>query len=419
MNIKQKIQSAAVICLQLMFLTMFACSQTNAQVFSIGQFAFSPKSIFPFESLLTDETSPIVHTSLMKDAKFAAELRVKSGGAMNVGKSLNFVFTVKDLQGNPVKNLQVVHEKLMHVMIISDDLSIFDHVHPVLQPDGSFLLDYKFTSGGKYKIYVDYTPQNSGQVVDLFDVDVVGKPYVRQNLVTDTNFTKTIDNLTFTFKPDKPLQTGSGILLGVYVKDSTGKPVTNLQKYLGALAHFVIISEDRSKFLHAHPLDTDHTEDGEDDDHKVESSNKKSETEKPTVQAHTEFPIPGLYKMWAQFQYNGKVIVVPFVFRVADNPDAKIEQNQEFPKDAVKVTISGQGYEPSSINVQKGALVKLAFYRADANNCGGEVVFPKLNIRRTLPVGKIVTVEFTPTETGEISFACGMNMYHGKIIVTD
>jgi len=69
--------------------------------------------------------------------------------------------------------------------------------------------------------------------------------------------------------------------------------------------------------------------------------------------------------------------------------------------------------------VKKGQPVKLAFTRTDANNCGGEVVFAKQNIKKKLPVGEIVTVEFTPQEAGEIAFTCGMEMYKGKVIVAE
>ena len=84
---------------------------------------------------------------------------------------------------------------------------------------------------------------------------------------------------------------------------------------------------------------------------------------------------------------------------------------------AIKITVSKNGYEPSEIKVEKDKPVKIAFYRADSQNCGGEVVFPKLNIRQRLPVGETVLVEFTPTDSGEISFACGMNMLKGKVLV--
>src|SRR5687767_12885991 len=83
----------------------------------------------------------------------------------------------------------------------------------------------------------------------------------------------------------------------------------------------------------------------------------------------------------------------------------------------IKVTVSKRGYEPKSIAVKKGQRVKLAFLRTDEQNCGGEVVFPRLNISRKLPVGETVMIEFTPRESGEIGFFCGMNMLRGKVLV--
>jgi plastocyanin domain-containing protein len=85
----------------------------------------------------------------------------------------------------------------------------------------------------------------------------------------------------------------------------------------------------------------------------------------------------------------------------------------------VRINISQRGYSPASVSVRKGRTVRLVFYRADASNCGEELVFPALNIKRDIPVRKPVAVTLTPRRTGEISFACGMDMYRGKILVTN
>lgn len=85
----------------------------------------------------------------------------------------------------------------------------------------------------------------------------------------------------------------------------------------------------------------------------------------------------------------------------------------------VKIRVSENGFSPSSIEVEAGHKLNLVFNRADKNNCGNEVVFPKLNIRKTLPVKKNVIVSFTPTESGEITFTCGLGMYKGTIVVSE
>lgn len=88
-----------------------------------------------------------------------------------------------------------------------------------------------------------------------------------------------------------------------------------------------------------------------------------------------------------------------------------------FPQAQLKLPFPKNGYEPASLNAKKGEKLMLAFYRADAENCGGEVVFPKLKITKKLPVGETILVEITPTESGELAFACGMDMLKGKVLV--
>ena len=82
----------------------------------------------------------------------------------------------------------------------------------------------------------------------------------------------------------------------------------------------------------------------------------------------------------------------------------------------VKIRVTKDGFNPSSIRAEKGYPLTLVFYRADNKGCGREVVFESLNIRKKLPLKKNVTIVITPQETGEIAFACGMGMMKGTIV---
>ena len=83
----------------------------------------------------------------------------------------------------------------------------------------------------------------------------------------------------------------------------------------------------------------------------------------------------------------------------------------------VKVTVKG-GYAPDVIVVRKGQPVRLDFYRDETASCSEQVVFGDFGIARDLPAFKTTSIEFTPDKSGEFSFACGMNMMRGKLIVT-
>ncbi|MCL5784195.1 MAG: cupredoxin domain-containing protein [Patescibacteria group bacterium] len=85
-------------------------------------------------------------------------------------------------------------------------------------------------------------------------------------------------------------------------------------------------------------------------------------------------------------------------------------------KNEVDITVSG-GYSPEVILVPRGKTTKINFIRTDPTDCLSEVVLPDFKIKKQLPLNKKVSVEITPEKAGEYGYACGMNMYHGKIVV--
>lgn len=365
-------------------------------------------------------------TTTNVERAFKVDFKSESG-TIQAGQPATLAFTVKDKQGAVVKDLQIVHEKQMHLLVVSRDLAEFYHVHPEQSADGSYRVQHTFPNGGEYKLYADFTPKEATQVVEQVDIKVAGTERARVTLVADANFTKTVNGLRVVMKPDGAIKGGQELMLNFATFDAaTNKPATDLQNYLGELAHFVIISADMKDFVHAHPMSKgEHDNSGKTDDHNADGhkhSTMEGVTTKPSqseVAAHTAFPRSGLYKVWAQFQRGGEVITVPFVVNVAGGEQKAEVKPANVPEGAIKVTLSGDGYEPSSIPVKKGQPVKLAFYRADADNCGGEVVFAKQNIKKKLPVGETVLVELTPQETGDIAFTCGMGMYKGKLVVSE
>jgi plastocyanin domain-containing protein len=82
----------------------------------------------------------------------------------------------------------------------------------------------------------------------------------------------------------------------------------------------------------------------------------------------------------------------------------------------IQVTVKG-GYSPDVIVVRRGKPVRLQFYRDETASCSEQVVLGDFGIAKELPAFKTTPVEFIPDKAGEFTFACGMNMMRGKIIV--
>jgi len=84
--------------------------------------------------------------------------------------------------------------------------------------------------------------------------------------------------------------------------------------------------------------------------------------------------------------------------------------------DEIEILVQG-GYKPDVIKVKKGKSVTLKFNRKDPSSCLEEVVIPDFGIRQYLKLNDITEVKLNPHEAGEFEISCGMNMFHGKIIV--
>jgi plastocyanin domain-containing protein len=89
------------------------------------------------------------------------------------------------------------------------------------------------------------------------------------------------------------------------------------------------------------------------------------------------------------------------------------------PPEPVKVAIAvtDEGYTPARIEVARGQRVTLAFTRTTTTECLEKVVIPSQSVEKALPVGQEVDVTFTPSAKGEVPFACGMDMFHGLVVV--
>jgi ribosomal protein S9 len=196
-----------------------------------------------------------------------------------------FTISVTDRAGKPVQEFAVNHEKLNHMIVVSEDLGQYYHLHPEYKGNGVFTQSFSLAEG-VYKAFVDVKPKDMEYAVTPIAIQV-GQAHAHdlKPLVPETRFTKTIDGYKVTMNPSS-LQSGQPVTLAFTVHDAAPEP------YLGALGHVVILDEKADKYVHVHPL---------------------SETE---TRFETQFSHPGLYKIWAEFQLKGKVVIYPFVVEV-------------------------------------------------------------------------------------------------------
>lgn len=83
----------------------------------------------------------------------------------------------------------------------------------------------------------------------------------------------------------------------------------------------------------------------------------------------------------------------------------------------VELSVTEKGFEPNQINVKPGEPVTLKVTRKTDSTCATAIQIPAKNIKKDLPLNKVVSIDLGKLEKGEIRFACGMDMVSGIILV--
>lgn len=231
---------------------------------------------------------------------------------------VNFSFKVKNDKGEILKNYEVAHEKIMHFIVVRKDLQEFQHIHPEFnQSTGEFSVQVTFPTDGSYRVFPDFTPgdENPSKLTVTLSKDInVGdlNKYTAQSATVDTTPTKTVDGYSIAYKlnPAQPkAQSDFNFTLSV---TQNGKPVTDLQTYLGALGHSVILREGILDFIHAHAGEASSTGAMMDHGNMMQNTSTKG----PDINFSTSFPEPGIYKLFTQFQHQGKVVTTDYIINV-------------------------------------------------------------------------------------------------------
>ena len=81
------------------------------------------------------------------------------------------------------------------------------------------------------------------------------------------------------------------------------------------------------------------------------------------------------------------------------------------------VKAENHGYKPETVTFKQGKPAKLKFIPSDNMGCMNEVVFKELGIDEKLDGKKEVTVDIPTDKPGTYNYACGMDMFHGKVVV--
>jgi hypothetical protein len=224
------------------------------------------------------------------------------------GRDRGISFTIDGPSGKPVTEYDLEHEKRLHLIAVRRDFTGFQHVHPELSSTGVWSTNLDLTPG-QWRLFADFKATDAEALTLGTDLAVDGD--YRPAAPGDESRTAKVDGYTVTLDGDLAPGSDSKLTLNV---SRDGKPVTDVQPYLGAYGHLVALRAGDLAYLHVHP-------DGTPEDGKTKPG--------PDVVFYAEVPSDGTYHLYLDFKHDGVVRTAAFTVRTGKATPAEKEEQAD------------------------------------------------------------------------------------------
>lgn len=179
---------------------------------------------------------------------------------IRTGTLASIFFTVKDAKGKPIQDLVISHERILHIIIISRDFSVFAHLHPEdfepvtseMKEKAKYEVKFIFPKAGEYLIAADFAVKDH-VFSKHFRVMIPGKPSM-DNIKEDFSRDRNFNDYHFRLIAPEHIAAGQKTTLKYQINEN-GKQITNLEPYLGAPMHLAVILMDLNQCSYT-PMDT-------------------------------------------------------------------------------------------------------------------------------------------------------------------
>jgi hypothetical protein len=212
-------------------------------------------------------------------------------------------FRVLGPDGAPVTDYTQDHGEDLHLVAVRADLSGYQHVHPDRAPDGTWRVPLTLTPG-TWRLVADTTPAAADEDLALTaDLQVAGT-YDPQPLPGPAPVAE-VDGYTVVLTGELTAGAESELTFSV---SRDGRPVVDLQPYLGAYGHLVALREGDLEYLHVHPVEDAHV----------------APAPGPHVAFAATAPSAGTHRLFLDFRHGNAVHTAAFTVQVtgtaADEP---------------------------------------------------------------------------------------------------
>jgi putative copper resistance protein D len=255
-------------------------------------------------SLAEKESGPIVSLETMP-----AEI--------NAGSPVKMKVRIKDKDGTPLVGLVRHHERILHAVIVGQDLRTFAHIHPedlgpvtkTMLAHAVFPLQFTFPKSGNYLVGLDFATADK-LYSDTILISVMGGPSMAGPDI-DLSRSKNIGTYrVLLISSPEQIRAGKETTL-IWHIEQNGEPATDLQPYLGAPMHITVVSANLQHFMHIHGLLPGEVHGNLDRGHMAFHGRFG-----PDIESNVVFPAKGIYALFGQVSHEENVLLFEFMVEV-------------------------------------------------------------------------------------------------------
>ncbi|WP_018351758.1 hypothetical protein [Longispora albida] len=209
------------------------------------------------------------------------------------GETAPLSFTIAGPTGKPVTDFAVKHEKKLHLLVVRRDLTGYQHIHPVLGEAGRWEVPLTLREPGSYRMFADFTTGSTELTLGA-DLTVPGV-VTPQPLPAPAREAKPGGH-DVTYEGTPRAGSTQPLLFRVF---ASGSPITNIEKYLGAYGHLIVLREGDAGYVHAHA---------------------ETDLAGGAIKFWFAAPSPGRYRAFLDYQVGGTVRTAEFTMQVGPGP---------------------------------------------------------------------------------------------------
>ncbi len=247
--------------------------------------------------------------------RFAPEAGPLGAGTLAADTPTTFAFRIVDTDGVPVTGFQQLHERALHLIVVSRNLVDYLHLHPAMDANGRWTVALPSLTPGSYRVFADFQPvgaENLTLGTDVLvpgDVPAVALPQPASTVAVD-GYTVSMSGVSMSGVSMSGGSMSGGSMTGASITGSPavgeealsftvqqGGNTVRTDPYLGAAGHLVAIRTGDLAYLHVHP-------------------EPNSDAADPAVTFVSEFPTPGTYRLFFDFSHDGAVHTAAFTVDV-------------------------------------------------------------------------------------------------------